>query len=607
MSKPTRSQPPLVSARRTTNRHSIQQARTKPVAPPVYRPQPTPKVLQQKIACAQPCPPPSNHPHAAPPVYRPQPAPKCLQPKAAATQQTAPRRVNVTPPVHQSKPTPKVLQMKADAGRPAPSAQSGRRPVAPPVYRPQAAPMALQPKQASNAVAPARRAPAQVIQRVSFKYTKLDNKVVEWDPAKQDDHIRFRKYMESMYKQSNRKELRRLREEINQTQSKETKQKIVGQITSDLNARIDLLKEEKKHLRFQISQIPPDAKQNKTNRMNVSVFLDGNLIFSNNQGRENSKNKDQPFYFCYRSGHDDVGVNAFPEGTNDLPEYEVSSQDSEVKLLNQVEQFLTQMEPSGSKCLLLQLYSVNGSCDQCKVRIKAAAERLLARGWQKIAFKTIYERRSQNANRNLREVITTTTAYGHKDDPFLTWKEHNFRKPKQNSALNLPYEEYKTDSGYVRPLINYVEYIASSVTAPTSNYNTTTTTSNYNSNVNLGQTGPSLTGSQDRFTKSNRQEKRKRKSTAQHTNYDVKGEEKVEEKVKPVLKPSPRVPIKKKPKPTPNPTQITISSTPLRQQTQRPLSRVSQQTNQGHRKRKRNKNDPSQTARKKMKKDMNNQ
>ena len=53
MSKPTRPQPPrgLVAA---IKHPVIQQARPKPMAPPVYRPQPTPKVLQRKTAQPQP-------------------------------------------------------------------------------------------------------------------------------------------------------------------------------------------------------------------------------------------------------------------------------------------------------------------------------------------------------------------------------------------------------------------------------------------------------------------------------------------------------------------------------------------------------------------------
>jgi hypothetical protein len=55
-----------------------------PAAPPVYRPQPVPKVLQRKEATVQS--PPAvgpKHTPAAPPVYRPQPAPKVLQAKPA--------------------------------------------------------------------------------------------------------------------------------------------------------------------------------------------------------------------------------------------------------------------------------------------------------------------------------------------------------------------------------------------------------------------------------------------------------------------------------------------------------------------------------------------
>lgn len=75
-----------------------------PVAPPVYRPQPTPKVLQLKKAQ------PTTATTAAvrkqpvaPPVYRPQPTPKVLQRKTAAP-----------PPAYRPPATPKVLQKKTD-------------------------------------------------------------------------------------------------------------------------------------------------------------------------------------------------------------------------------------------------------------------------------------------------------------------------------------------------------------------------------------------------------------------------------------------------------------------------------------------------------------
>jgi hypothetical protein len=69
----------------------------KPIAPPVYRPQPAPKVLQSKRAPGQPVAPPVYRPEVkkmagsaqmktgpvAPPVYRPQPVPKVLQTKGA--------------------------------------------------------------------------------------------------------------------------------------------------------------------------------------------------------------------------------------------------------------------------------------------------------------------------------------------------------------------------------------------------------------------------------------------------------------------------------------------------------------------------------------------
>jgi hypothetical protein len=50
MSKPTRPQPNSAPPRKTAQQPAAMQARPKPVAPPVYRPQSVPKVLQRKSA-----------------------------------------------------------------------------------------------------------------------------------------------------------------------------------------------------------------------------------------------------------------------------------------------------------------------------------------------------------------------------------------------------------------------------------------------------------------------------------------------------------------------------------------------------------------------------
>ena len=87
-------------------------AKRLPVAPPVYRPQPMPKVLQRKIATA----PQSNasvfpqrKPPVAPPVYRPQAPPKVLQAKSNLPQRKQP----VAPPVYRQPQAAKLLQPKS--------------------------------------------------------------------------------------------------------------------------------------------------------------------------------------------------------------------------------------------------------------------------------------------------------------------------------------------------------------------------------------------------------------------------------------------------------------------------------------------------------------
>lgn len=75
-----------------------------PVAPPVYRPQPAPKAVQPKLAnTAQ-----SRAPLIASPVYRPE-AKKFVQPKMTTAQTP---KLTKAPPVYRPQPTPKVLQTK---------------------------------------------------------------------------------------------------------------------------------------------------------------------------------------------------------------------------------------------------------------------------------------------------------------------------------------------------------------------------------------------------------------------------------------------------------------------------------------------------------------
>lgn len=125
---------------------------TKPVAPPVYRPQPTPKVLQRKAAGPQQKPTtPPNQPPVFPPVYRPQSAPGVLQAKEPLTRRLA----NLPSPAPGSprcrpQTAAQFLQRKT-AQPPAPRAghpEALRKPVAPSPYRPQPLPKVLQTKAA---------------------------------------------------------------------------------------------------------------------------------------------------------------------------------------------------------------------------------------------------------------------------------------------------------------------------------------------------------------------------------------------------------------------------------------------------------------------------
>lgn len=110
-----------------------------PAAPPVYRPQPVPKVLQTKKAAAAP-PPPATHARpapAAPPAYRPQPPARVLQPKASAVRQPGacrPSSQPAAPPAHAPRAN-NIVQPKTalEGARAATQARhTGRAPQSPP-------------------------------------------------------------------------------------------------------------------------------------------------------------------------------------------------------------------------------------------------------------------------------------------------------------------------------------------------------------------------------------------------------------------------------------------------------------------------------------------
>jgi hypothetical protein len=110
----------------------------RPVAPPVYRPQQLPKVLQTKQAVPRD----DRAPRAAtvavnaPPVFRPPATTKTVQPEVASCALN--RKPLVALPVYRPQAVPRVLQTKSSSGQSAHAGQAPRQPVAPPVYRPEA-------------------------------------------------------------------------------------------------------------------------------------------------------------------------------------------------------------------------------------------------------------------------------------------------------------------------------------------------------------------------------------------------------------------------------------------------------------------------------------
>jgi hypothetical protein len=189
-SKPHPHQPGAVQPKMATT----PQMQRQPVAPPVYRPQPTPRVLQQK-ALTLPGASQNRRAPAVPPVYRPQPTPKVLQAKRSA-EKFAPAQCQVkgrlpsanaschptlkqavqpkmaaamqllrqpaAPPVYRPQPVPKVLQTKQKSVVNGTAADpNGRKPIAPPVYKPGNVPKVLQRRTAASRLQTAPQSPGR--------------------------------------------------------------------------------------------------------------------------------------------------------------------------------------------------------------------------------------------------------------------------------------------------------------------------------------------------------------------------------------------------------------------------------------------------------------
>jgi hypothetical protein len=86
-----------------------------PQAPPVYRPQPVPRVLQKKMSVPGQTIDRSIRTPLAPPVYCPQTTPRVLQRKIALVERSALVRAPgqpISPPIYRPQPTPTAVQMK---------------------------------------------------------------------------------------------------------------------------------------------------------------------------------------------------------------------------------------------------------------------------------------------------------------------------------------------------------------------------------------------------------------------------------------------------------------------------------------------------------------
>lgn len=161
--------------------HAPVQPKRPPSAPPVYRPQPVPKVLQKKTPPGRPvenaqtsAPRPAQTPPrpAAPPVYRPEPK-SVAQPKAVAGAHARPAQTT--------------LQMKPGAASAATRPPSETRAATPPV-RPQPQASAPQPRTPAPSATPrpAPSIPSRVVQRMEIDDQEMINYYGEdyWPPPK---------------------------------------------------------------------------------------------------------------------------------------------------------------------------------------------------------------------------------------------------------------------------------------------------------------------------------------------------------------------------------------------------------------------------------------
>lgn len=125
------------------------QTRRPPAAPPVYRPQPIPKVLQARMG--------SHHSAkqlnrasggpGAPEVYRSQATPVSVQPRMPNGAMI--RKPPVQLPDYRPQRAPNALQTKSSLAQAPGAGQVPRRPIAPPIYRPEAKKI-IQPKAISQ-------------------------------------------------------------------------------------------------------------------------------------------------------------------------------------------------------------------------------------------------------------------------------------------------------------------------------------------------------------------------------------------------------------------------------------------------------------------------
>lgn len=316
---------------------------TTPAAPPVYRPQPTPAVLQRKEPPGRPplranqttTPAAANAARrpAAPPVYRPQPAPKVLQAKPALPQAAAPRAATV-------KPSAALRQTPA----------------------PPQAPRQFQPPAAHARTRPAPPSRLGVLQLMEDHYGSSGSDDDDWQKELQDIQAQQERYRELSRNQ---------KDQLKQEKEENKNKKTTATTSTNNNVQQSNVRETQSHLtKFSVSkEVFGNTKKGKdpgADKVSVLGKVNGTPVADDNTNTEHDEEIRSP------SGEACV--------TNTTADGEVTP------LVNTMRAFVAYLKKAGNQkkpqSFTVALFGFWGACDGCKQRLLR-----FARVWEDEAAK----------------------------------------------------------------------------------------------------------------------------------------------------------------------------------------------------------------------------